>query len=431
MLFCGNIKNEKDIESITRIKNLACIPHRENSPDGFANISNTCFRAFEKFRLNMQFIDPDKEKTFLITGIGKTVGSSFVASRLASSFAGIGKKVILVDANMENGELSKIFNMPNNIGLSNYILGLDENGIELKGEADRFIHETDVKNLSLITAGTKSLNPELLYNSPKLVKLIEYLKMYFEIIIFDSASILTNKETTPLLKLLQNVVLVVGYGKTSKCDVKKACNEIKLNQGKLYGSCINFIPSSTGTREKSNQKGNLVVLSLLKKIKNFIYSFFKKLIDFIKSKRKLLLTDGEAYYDEEIPIKESDNEVPYEDDIGIEEYSQKDDIEYEKIQEQQKMEKNIKKHHKKKFANTQKIKNNDEEKNIVKDDKIENEENIKQSEKEINKSEEIKEEKIETSSEKIIEEKMPENDNINYEYDTEDLYPKTKNTKLF
>ena len=87
------------------------------------------------------------KKVILVTSSVKGEGKSFIAANMGIAFSNIGKKVLIIDANMNSGRQDKIFNTPNELGLSNYLSKLDSNGIEINEFLSKFINETEIKNL--------------------------------------------------------------------------------------------------------------------------------------------------------------------------------------------------------------------------------------------------------------------------------------------
>ena len=128
------------------------------------NIKNIRAHKSEIFKVlmtNIQFVNANhlQSKSILITSSNAMEGKTYVATNLAIEFAKAGKKVILIDADMRKGRIAKIFNLPNDLGFSNYLSHLDSNGNVIHEIITRFINDTEIKNLSVITSGNIPPNP--------------------------------------------------------------------------------------------------------------------------------------------------------------------------------------------------------------------------------------------------------------------------------
>ena len=134
--FKKNIRTTDDIESELLLKSLAMVPFKDFKSKqeskseliSYESEKSELSKAFKKLRINIQFlnVNNDNKKVILITSAKDSEGKSFVASNIAVSFAEVGKKVILIDADMNSGRQGKIFNIPNNLGLSNYLANLSK-----------------------------------------------------------------------------------------------------------------------------------------------------------------------------------------------------------------------------------------------------------------------------------------------------------------
>ncbi len=316
-MFDNTIKTSRAIEKNPKIKNLISIPVEkvkkkdvldEKELITYTNPRSVVSEAFRTLRTNVQFYnfgDKSGVQTFLITSAFQSEGKSYISANLATTFAQVGKKVILVDSDMRRGRQSEVFNIPNKLGLSNYISSLDEKGLEAEIELHNIIHETSVPNLSIITTGTIPPNPAELLASDRLMRLICNLKNYYDIIIFDGAPIMPIADSLILARELQNTILVALYNKTKKDDLFKVAEDIKNVGGKVIGTVINRVPidpTSKGSRYyyyyykndnkvSEKEKGNDMIspiTRLLNKIKRFLSRLKNRRLNYGPDEKKEL-----------------------------------------------------------------------------------------------------------------------------------------------
>ena len=247
----NTVKSSKDIEELLNVKTLINIPFDKNKKEELITVNDSksiISEAFKTLRTNIQFSNVDLKgaQTLLITSCLPSEGKSYVSANLAITFAQAGKKVILVDSDMRRGRQSKIFKVPNMNGLSNYISNIDSNGMEINWNLGEYIKRTDIKNLNIITAGSVPPNPAELLASARLNELIESLKKYYDIIIFDGAPILPITDSLILGRVLEKVMLVAENNKTKKDNLVKAKSNIEDVGGKVIGIALNKVAVSNG-----------------------------------------------------------------------------------------------------------------------------------------------------------------------------------------
>lgn len=247
----NTVKSSKDIEELLNVKTLINIPFDKNKKEELITVNDSksiISEAFKTLRTNIQFSNVDLKgaQTLLITSCLPSEGKSYVSANLAITFAQAGKKVILVDSDMRRGRQSKIFKVSNMNGLSNYISNIDSNGMEINWNLGEYIKRTDIKNLNIITAGSVPPNPAELLASARLNELIESLKNYYDIIIFDGAPILPITDSLILGRVLEKVMLVAENNKTKKDNLVKAKSNIEDVGGKVIGIALNKVDVSNG-----------------------------------------------------------------------------------------------------------------------------------------------------------------------------------------
>ena len=128
--FSNVIETSSDIEKALKVKVLVNIPveKRKSLVSNSALSKKITKGAFKVLRNNLQFMRADLEgdnKTFLLTSDYKIKGKSYISSNMAICFAQIGKKVVLIDTDMNYKKQFKKLNEKNTLGLSNYISGFN------------------------------------------------------------------------------------------------------------------------------------------------------------------------------------------------------------------------------------------------------------------------------------------------------------------
>lgn len=182
------------------------------------NPKSSVAEAIRIIRTNLEFSGVDKKiKTVLITSSVPSEGKSFISTNLATAFAQNGSKVLLMDCDMRKGRLHKIFDIPNEKGLSNLLL---EN-VETKFKS--YVKKTKIDNLYLLPKGVVPPNPSELLNSPKTKSLLKVLSDKFDYIILDGTPINGLTDSLILTKYVDKTVIVasVNYTKTNELEFTK------------------------------------------------------------------------------------------------------------------------------------------------------------------------------------------------------------------
>ncbi|MFT6747224.1 MAG: capsular exopolysaccharide synthesis family protein [Glaciecola sp.] len=140
-----------------------------------------------------------------VTSTTKGEGKSFISYNLAASYRALGKKVILLGADLRNPQLHNRIGIKRlGQGLSTYLS--DENfkdidAIITKGKG--------AQEMDYLLSGAIPPNPAELLMRPRMQELLDILKEMYEVIIIDSAPLLLVSDTSSLLPLSDVVVYVV------------------------------------------------------------------------------------------------------------------------------------------------------------------------------------------------------------------------------
>ena len=118
-------------------------------------------------------------KTLAIGCAKKVEGASYLAANLAVLFAQLGKKTLLIDADMRQPRQHQIFNLGNSKGLSDILAG--------RAEATISCPIKSFPTLSVLSSGSPPPNPAELLVRPVFGALLSSLESSYDVILIDTS----------------------------------------------------------------------------------------------------------------------------------------------------------------------------------------------------------------------------------------------------
>ncbi len=190
--------------------------------------------SYRTFRTNIQFARFEQPpNTLLITSAGPGEGKSTTVANLAITMAQMGTKTILVDADLRRPVLHSIFKHERSLGLTDVLLGTNN--------LNQTVHETEVKNLSLLCCGTLPPNPSELLGSKAMNNLLEKLKEKFEVILFDSPPVLAVTDAAVLGAQTEGAILVISSGETTRKALNRSVTLLNNVRAQILGAVLNNV----------------------------------------------------------------------------------------------------------------------------------------------------------------------------------------------
>lgn len=239
--FDNTVRTSEDLERITGLSGLGLVPLL--SPNDLPQ--DVCMdlvshhlpgkdvsEAFRSIRTSLMFSTPaGAPKTLLVTSSAPGEGKSMSAVNLASVLAHNGATVLLIDGDLRKPRLHKVFGKP-------AVPGLTENVI--RGTVDT-IHDTEVPNLWLLTAGTPPPNPAEMLSSHTLDQLLDVFVEVYQYVIIDSAPILGLADSVILSTKVDGVMLVSAAHQVSKGTIGESVKRLKAVHAPIVGAIVNRV----------------------------------------------------------------------------------------------------------------------------------------------------------------------------------------------
>lgn len=176
----------------------------------------------------------DRAKLMMCTSATPGEGKSTLVAMLGVSLAESGSKVLLVDADMRNPVLHKIFRLENKEGLSACLAGMFKGGDLIQPLANKPM-------LHVMTAGKRPPNPVLLLGSEAMTRLISELSNEYDKIIFDVPPALLISDALILAEKMHGVILLFDAGKVHQTTAKKLIEKITIARGSVIGAVMNRV----------------------------------------------------------------------------------------------------------------------------------------------------------------------------------------------
>jgi len=212
--FDDRIRTQQDLERNTNIPILGNILHSQTKSDlvVYENPKSIIAESFRALRTNLQFmLSGNLGKVLSIHSTNPNEGKSFFSINLATILAMNNKKVLIIGADMRKPRLHKIFDLPNENGLSTYLIGNDN--------INQIIVPTLIENLSFLPSGPIPPNPAEILEKPEMKMLIESVRSQFDFIIIDNApsAMVTDGQIVSHLSDLN--IFILRYGISRKHQI--------------------------------------------------------------------------------------------------------------------------------------------------------------------------------------------------------------------
>lgn len=215
----------QEIEKFTErpiIGEIAAVPLKEQIVIG-ADKKTFVAEQFRRLRATLPHIGINsKRKRILVTSAVAGEGKSFVATNLALTLALTGKKVVLVDCDLNNPSLNKKLETDNKTGVTEYLLG--------EAELEDIIKPSGQNpSLFYIAAGQLPHNPSELIMNGKIEGLLNELDAAFDYIIIDTAPVVPVTDAYTISPFCDATLFIIRHHYTPKIFVQRIDENNKFN----------------------------------------------------------------------------------------------------------------------------------------------------------------------------------------------------------
>lgn len=193
--------------------------------------------AIKTLRTNIQFCGSNI-RAVLFTSSLPDEGKSDISFALAESLAQIGKRTILIDADIRKSVLVDRYHLEKEVfGLSQYLSG--------QKPLEDVIYKTNEENLSVIFAGPYSPNPAELLEEELCGRMFEALREYYDYIIVDTPPMASLIDGAIVARHCDGAVMVIESGAISYRLEQKVKGQLEKSGCRILGVVLNKVSAQT------------------------------------------------------------------------------------------------------------------------------------------------------------------------------------------
>lgn len=187
--------------------------------------------SYNTIRTNLMFTQKgEKCPVFVVTSPDANNGKTINTVNLAINFAQVGKRTLIIDSDMRNPTIHRMFSIPVKNGLSEILAGLTDNIT---------VSKTEIENLSVLSSGKIPPNPAELLASPRMDKLLTFVKGHYDCVFIDTPPINLVTDATAFAPKATGYVVIVKAGNTDVPEVRAAVDSLKGIGANIVGFILN------------------------------------------------------------------------------------------------------------------------------------------------------------------------------------------------
>jgi capsular exopolysaccharide synthesis family protein len=240
--FDGRIRDERDVEGELQLPVLASVPQLP-SGDGAAavpaTVRNAALESYFQLVLAMRYSSDRPLRSVTITSPLKGDGKSTIAMNVAGAFGEIAvssfereARVLVIDADMRRPSLHRKFEVPNELGLSDILIG--------RATLAQCVRRTDRPGVDLLTSGQHSPNPIKLLQSNRFDQLLREARERYVTVIVDAPALVPVFDAAIVAAKTDGTVMILSAGQTDVRSTRKAMSRLEaVGVNDLVGTVVN------------------------------------------------------------------------------------------------------------------------------------------------------------------------------------------------
>lgn len=247
----GRVDNPAEIERLLGLPVSVTIPHSKNQVQlngeslradrklsllPYDKPFDSAIESLHRFRTLLQFaMHGSRNNVIMITGPTPAVGKSFVSANFAIVLASIGKKVLVIDADMRTGHLHQYFGVQQTCGLSEAIMA--------NASLEQVVHKGVAQNVDFVATGGPTSKPAELLAQENFGSLLEQFSAHYDYVLIDTAPVLAVSDALTIASHAGMIFNIVRGGVSTVEEIEETVKRLNQAGQAVTGIVLNDLKS--------------------------------------------------------------------------------------------------------------------------------------------------------------------------------------------
>ena len=212
--------------------------------------------AYKTLRTNLLFSGTDV-KVIAVTSCIMHEGKSTVSMALAASLSELGKRVLLIDADLRKSVLASRVEGVIQKGLSAYLSG--------QAKEEDVIYKTQHENLDVIFSGQFPPNPVELLDSDVMRELLSHMRELYDYVVIDMPPLGMVVDCAVVAPVCDGTVLVLKADEARKHSTREILANLRSKNCVILGAVLNHAEAPKNFRERCAELFHRIYVRFFKK----------------------------------------------------------------------------------------------------------------------------------------------------------------------
>ncbi|MEE8867511.1 MAG: polysaccharide biosynthesis tyrosine autokinase [Acidipropionibacterium acidipropionici] len=170
-------------------------------------------------------------RSIVVTSASPGEGKSAVSANLALTLAGLGSKVLLLDADLRRPRVAANFELVDVVGLTTVLMG--------RTPLNQATQQHAGSDLDILTSGALPPNPAEFLTSERMRTLLDEAVAHYDFVIIDSPPVLSVADAGLLAPITDGALVVVDAKHTRQAALASAMSSLQDTGGRITGVVLN------------------------------------------------------------------------------------------------------------------------------------------------------------------------------------------------
>lgn len=232
-IFVDQFRRSEDVEDRLGIPVLGLTPYVkvEEIDHQEANQFSSLMEAYASIRSTIDFSIPREGAVVQLTSSQASEGKSTTALIIAELFARLGRRTLLIDADLRKPSIGKLLDIePKEAGITEVLLG----HVPMEEATIRGVHE----NLEILSVAGIPPNPVELLSSGRLRDFIDEQRKHYSLILIDTPPVLGLADAPEIAQTVDATIFVIEANRTTISQAKTALKRLSHVGANVVGAIL-------------------------------------------------------------------------------------------------------------------------------------------------------------------------------------------------